>query len=74
MKIRLSRTLGRDAGAARKFEQSVNVATVGINVPIPVPVAYHSFGGAKVTLFGDNHTYGPEGITFLSCGKVATSR
>jgi len=64
----------RDGGAARKFEQSVNVGMVGINVPIPVPVAYYSFGGWKASLFGDNHMYGPEGIAFFSRGKVVTSR
>ena len=64
----------RDGGAARKFEQTVNVGMVGINVPIPVPVAYYSFGGWKASLFGDNHMYGPEGIAFFSRGKVVTSR
>ena len=64
----------RDGGAARKFEQSVDVGMVGINVPIPVPVAYYSFGGWKASLFGDNHMYGPEGIAFFSRGKVVTSR
>ena len=64
----------RDGGAARAFEQGVNVGMVGINVPIPVPVAYYSFGGWKASLFGDKHMYGPEGIAFFSRGKVVTSR
>ena len=46
---------------------------VGINVPIPVPVAYYSFGGWKASLFGDTHMYGPEGINFYTRGKVVTS-
>ncbi len=64
----------RDGGAARQFQFDVNVGMVGINVPIPVPVAYYSFGGWKASLFGDNHMYGPEGITFYTRGKVVTSR
>jgi malonate-semialdehyde dehydrogenase (acetylating)/methylmalonate-semialdehyde dehydrogenase len=47
---------------------------VGINVPIPVPVAYYSFGGWKASLFGSSHVYGPEGIAFYTHGKVVTSR
>jgi malonate-semialdehyde dehydrogenase (acetylating)/methylmalonate-semialdehyde dehydrogenase len=47
---------------------------VGINVPIPVPVAWFSFGGWKHSLFGDNHMYGPEGVQFYTKGKVVTSR
>ena len=47
---------------------------VGINVPIPVPVAYYSFGGWKASLFGDSHIYGPEGVNFYTRGKVVTSR
>ncbi|MGA9749197.1 MAG: CoA-acylating methylmalonate-semialdehyde dehydrogenase [Nocardioides sp.] len=64
----------RDGGAARRFQFEVEVGMVGINVPIPVPVAYYSFGGWKASLFGDNHMYGPEGITFYTRGKVVTSR
>ena len=64
----------RDGGAARQFQFEVNVGMVGVNVPIPVPVAYYSFGGWKASLFGDNHMYGPEGITFYTRGKVVTSR
>ncbi|MCW2538289.1 MAG: methylmalonate-semialdehyde dehydrogenase [Frankiales bacterium] len=64
----------RDGGAARKFQNEVEVGMVGINVPIPVPVAYYSFGGWKSSLFGDNHMYGPEGINFYTRGKVVTSR
>ena len=47
---------------------------IGINVPLPVPVAYHSFGGWKASLFGDKHIYGPEGVSFYTRGKVVTSR
>jgi len=64
----------RDGGAARRFQSEVQVGMVGINVPIPVPVAYYSFGGWKASLFGDNHMYGPEGINFYTRGKVVTSR
>ena len=64
----------RDGGAARRFQFDVQVGMVGVNVPIPVPVAYYSFGGWKASLFGDNHMYGPEGITFYTRGKVVTAR
>jgi len=64
----------RDGGAAREFEFSVNAGMVGVNVPIPVPVAYYSFGGWKNSLFGDSHVYGPEGIHFYTRGKVVTRR
>jgi malonate-semialdehyde dehydrogenase (acetylating)/methylmalonate-semialdehyde dehydrogenase len=64
----------RDGGAARRFQYDVEVGMVGINVPIPVPVAYYSFGGWKDSLFGDTHMYGPEGISFYTRGKVVTSR
>jgi malonate-semialdehyde dehydrogenase (acetylating) / methylmalonate-semialdehyde dehydrogenase len=64
----------RDGGAARQFQHEVQVGMVGINVPIPVPVAYYSFGGWKASLFGDRHIYGPEGIDFYTHGKVVTSR
>ncbi len=64
----------RDGGAARRFQFDVEVGMVGINVPIPVPVAYYSFGGWKASLFGDSHMYGPEGINFYTRGKVVTSR
>ncbi|HET9859128.1 MAG TPA: CoA-acylating methylmalonate-semialdehyde dehydrogenase [Nocardioidaceae bacterium] len=64
----------RDGGAARQFQYDVEVGMVGINVPIPVPVAYYSFGGWKDSLFGDTHMYGPEGISFYTRGKVVTSR
>jgi len=64
----------RDGGAARQFQFDVNAGMVGINVPIPVPVAYYSFGGWKASLFGDRHIYGPEGIDFYTRGKVVTSR
>jgi malonate-semialdehyde dehydrogenase (acetylating)/methylmalonate-semialdehyde dehydrogenase len=64
----------RDGGVARQFQFDVQVGMVGINVPIPVPVAYYSFGGWKASLFGDRHIYGPEGIEFYTRGKVVTSR
>jgi malonate-semialdehyde dehydrogenase (acetylating)/methylmalonate-semialdehyde dehydrogenase len=64
----------RDGGVARQFQFDVQVGMVGINVPIPVPVAYYSFGGWKASLFGDRHVYGPEGIEFYTRGKVVTSR
>jgi len=64
----------RDGGAARRFQFEVQAGMVGINVPIPVPVAYYSFGGWKASLFGDRHIYGPEGIDFYTRGKVVTSR
>ena len=64
----------RDGGVARQFQFDVQVGMVGINVPIPVPVAYYSFGGWKSSLFGDKHVYGPEGIEFYTRGKVVTSR
>ncbi|MEO5983002.1 MAG: CoA-acylating methylmalonate-semialdehyde dehydrogenase [Pedococcus sp.] len=64
----------RDGGAARRFQFDVEVGMVGINVPIPVPVAYYSFGGWKDSLFGDTHMYGPEGINFYTRGKVVTQR
>jgi malonate-semialdehyde dehydrogenase (acetylating)/methylmalonate-semialdehyde dehydrogenase len=64
----------RDGGAARRFQYDVVCGMVGINVPIPVPVAYYSFGGWKASLFGDLHMYGPEGVQFYTRGKVVTSR
>jgi len=64
----------RDGGVARQFQFDVQAGMVGINVPIPVPVAYYSFGGWKNSLFGDTHIYGPEGINFYTRGKVVTSR
>jgi malonate-semialdehyde dehydrogenase (acetylating)/methylmalonate-semialdehyde dehydrogenase len=64
----------RDGGAARQFQFECNAGMVGVNVPIPVPVAYYSFGGWKASLFGDSHAYGPESIHFYTRGKVVTSR
>ena len=63
-----------DGGAARRFQMEVQAGMVGINVPIPVPMAYYSFGGWKSSLFGDAHVYGREGIHFYTRGKVITSR
>ncbi|MCW2534743.1 MAG: methylmalonate-semialdehyde dehydrogenase [Modestobacter sp.] len=63
-----------DGGAARRFQSEVQVGMVGINVPIPVPMAYYSFGGWKNSLFGDAHAHGTEGVHFFTRGKVITSR
>ena len=63
-----------DGGAARRFENEVEVGMVGINVPLPVPMAYYSFGGWKNSLFGDTHAHGSEGVSFFTRGKVVTSR
>ena len=63
-----------DGGAARKFENEVQVGMIGVNVPIPVPMAYFSFGGWKNSLFGDTHAYGAEGVHFFTRGKVVTKR
>ncbi|MEO3830266.1 CoA-acylating methylmalonate-semialdehyde dehydrogenase [Actinomadura sp. B10D3] len=64
----------RDGGAARRFSEAVQAGMVGVNVPIPVPVAHYSFGGWKGSLFGDVHAYGPEGVHFFTRNKVITSR
>ncbi|HSK38485.1 MAG TPA: CoA-acylating methylmalonate-semialdehyde dehydrogenase [Arenibaculum sp.] len=64
----------RDGDAARNFADSVEAGMVGINVPIPVPVAYHSFGGWKRSLFGDHAIYGPEGVRFYTRLKTTTAR
>jgi malonate-semialdehyde dehydrogenase (acetylating)/methylmalonate-semialdehyde dehydrogenase len=64
----------RDGGAARQFQFDVQAGMIGVNVPIPVPVAYYSFGGWKASLFGDLHMYGPEGIQFYTRAKIVTSR
>jgi malonate-semialdehyde dehydrogenase (acetylating)/methylmalonate-semialdehyde dehydrogenase len=64
----------RDGGAARRFQFECQAGMVGINVPIPVPVGYYSFGGWKASLFGDTHMYGPEGVRFYTRTKVVTSR
>jgi len=63
-----------DGGAARRFVSEVEVGMVGVNVPIPVPMAYYSFGGWKGSLFGDTHVHGMEGVHFYTRGKVVTSR
>jgi malonate-semialdehyde dehydrogenase (acetylating)/methylmalonate-semialdehyde dehydrogenase len=63
-----------DGGAGRWFVSEVEVGMVGVNVPIPVPMAYYSFGGWKSSLFGDTHVYGTEGIHFYTRGKAVTSR
>jgi malonate-semialdehyde dehydrogenase (acetylating) / methylmalonate-semialdehyde dehydrogenase len=63
-----------DGGAARRFTHEVQVGMVGINVPIPVPMAFYSFGGWKSSLFGDSHVHGTEGVHFYTRGKAVTSR
>jgi malonate-semialdehyde dehydrogenase (acetylating)/methylmalonate-semialdehyde dehydrogenase len=63
-----------DGGAARKFQNEVPVGMVGINVPIPVPMAYHSFGGWKASLFGESKVHGEEGVAFYTRGKAITAR
>jgi malonate-semialdehyde dehydrogenase (acetylating) / methylmalonate-semialdehyde dehydrogenase len=63
-----------DGGAARRFQREVEVGMVGINVPIPVPVAYYSFGGWKASLFGDTHAYGEDGVKFFTRTKAVTQR
>jgi len=64
----------RDGDAARNFVQHIQVGMVGVNIPIPVPMAFHSFGGWKQSLFGDHHIYGPEGIRFYTRVKAVTQR
>ncbi|WP_406035184.1 CoA-acylating methylmalonate-semialdehyde dehydrogenase [Nocardioides sp. NBC_00163] len=63
-----------DGGAARRFQREVQVGMVGVNVPIPVPVAYHSFGGWKASLFGNAKAYGPAGLDFFTREKAVTTR
>lgn len=63
-----------DGGAARRFANEVEVGMVGVNVPVPVPMAYYSFGGWKHSLFGDSHAHGTEGVHFFTRGKVVTTR
>ncbi len=64
----------RDGDAAREFAHRVQVGMVGVNVPIPVPMAFHSFGGWKASLFGDHHMHGPEGVRFYTRSKAVTQR
>jgi malonate-semialdehyde dehydrogenase (acetylating)/methylmalonate-semialdehyde dehydrogenase len=63
-----------DGPSARKYAQAVQVGMVGINVPIPVPTAFHSFGGWKRSLFGDLHVHGPDGVRFYTRLKTVTAR
>ena len=63
-----------DGGAARRYQNEIEVGMVGINVPVPVPMSYYSFGGWKASLFGDTHAHGVEGVHFFTRGKVVTSR
>ena len=60
--------------AARRFQRGVHVGMIGINVPMPVPMAFYSFGGWKDSLFGDKHVHGPEGVSFYTRAKVVTAR
>jgi malonate-semialdehyde dehydrogenase (acetylating)/methylmalonate-semialdehyde dehydrogenase len=64
----------RDGDAAREFSSKVQIGMVGVNVPIPVPMAFHSFGGWKSSLFGDHHMHGPEGVRFYTRYKAITQR
>src|SRR5690606_2490790 len=64
----------RDGGAARRFEREVTVGMLGVNVPIPVPVAWQSFGGWKASIFGDAPICGPEGVRFYTRPKVVPTR
>jgi malonate-semialdehyde dehydrogenase (acetylating)/methylmalonate-semialdehyde dehydrogenase len=64
----------RVGDAAREFASKINIGMVGINVPIPVPMAFYSFGGWKRSLFGDHHMHGPEGVRFYTRQKMVTSR
>ena len=64
----------RDGDAAREFAHQIKIGMVGINVPIPVPMAFHSFGGWKASLFGDHHMHGPEGVRFYTRLKTITTR
>jgi malonate-semialdehyde dehydrogenase (acetylating)/methylmalonate-semialdehyde dehydrogenase len=64
----------RDGGAARQFQLDIQVGMIGVNVSIPVPVAYYSFGGWKASMFGDTNMYGPDGIHFFTRTKVVTAR
>jgi malonate-semialdehyde dehydrogenase (acetylating) / methylmalonate-semialdehyde dehydrogenase len=63
-----------NGAAARKFQNEIQVGMIGVNIPIPVPMAFYSFGGWKDSLFGDLHVHGPEGVAFYTRGKVVTSR
>lgn len=63
-----------DGGAARRFQNEVEVGMVGVNVPVPVPMAYYSFGAWKNSLFGDTHAHGAEGVHFFTRAKVVTTR
>jgi len=63
-----------DGGAARRFANEIQVGMIGVNVPVPVPMSYYSFGGWKNSLFGDTHAHGTEGVHFFTRGKVVTTR
>lgn len=63
-----------DGGAARRFQRDIDAGMVGVNIPIPVPMSFYSFGGAKASMFGSSHVYGPEGLQFYTRAKVVTTR
>jgi malonate-semialdehyde dehydrogenase (acetylating)/methylmalonate-semialdehyde dehydrogenase len=64
----------RDGDSAREFSSKAQIGMIGVNVPIPVPMAFHSFGGWKSSLFGDHHMHGPEGVRFYTRYKAVTQR
>jgi malonate-semialdehyde dehydrogenase (acetylating) / methylmalonate-semialdehyde dehydrogenase len=64
----------RDGDAAREFAHQIKIGMVGINIPIPVPMAFHSFGGWKASIFGDHYMHGPEGVRFYTRLKTIASR
>ena len=64
----------RDGNVAREFVRNIKVGMVGVNVPLPVPMAFHSFGGWKRSLFGDHHAYGPEAVRFYTRSKAVMQR
>jgi malonate-semialdehyde dehydrogenase (acetylating)/methylmalonate-semialdehyde dehydrogenase len=64
----------RSGHAARRFQEELDVGMLGINVPIPVPMTFHSFGGWRNSLFGDLHVHGTDGVRFYTRGKVVTAR
>ena len=64
----------RSGQAARTFQRRIEVGMIGVNVPIPVPMSFYSFGGWKQSLFGDHHVHGPEGVRFYTRAKVVTTR
>ena len=74
LEVQPHRFFTRDGDAARTFMNAVQIGMVGINIPIPVPLAFHSFGGWKNSLFGDHYMHGPEGVRFYTRLKTVTTR